>query len=268
MAARGGYLAGRSRRGSSARASLSGLYGSTGLTGAAERETGRVSVGAGSSPLPPIPQPGPGSVYVSCLFSSASRRGATGFPRRAVLRSGWAWGLSGLCPGFSQAAPEPLSALRRKRPRAFYRAGDGPARVCRERARGPQPPLQPPPRAEKRGRYVPETAERGGDGSSLRRAKRGSAAAASPEWSGSRRRRLRFCRPFPVVERAWGRRPLGAQRSGCLGKDLWAPFSLQSARLRRGPCLASPGAGAAKMPSPGAAERRGAGRGLQRGAAK
>lgn len=98
-------LGGAARRGShvlgsSARASLSDLYGSSGRTGAAERETGRVSSrarGAAATATRPAALPGSSSRGV-CWFYSRLLRRCTGLPRR-VLENMWL-GTSGLCLRF------------------------------------------------------------------------------------------------------------------------------------------------------------------------
>ncbi|XP_060269654.1 uncharacterized protein LOC121819183 [Ovis aries] len=238
------------------------------LTGAAERETGRVSVGAGLSPLPPIPQPGPVSVLRGfCLFSSRLLQRGTGFPRR-VLRSGWPGDFRAV-PGFSGRGAGAAVRLRRKRPGRSTERRAGPARVCRERgARGPQPPPSPHRGA---GRGAGGTSRRRGGSAvetarSSRRAKRGSAARCLTGMVRVPQAPAALLPPISCCRAAWGTAsPRGGRGSGCLGQDLWAPFLSRALGYVEDPGSASPGrrrredAGSSR----GAAERRGAGRGLQ-----
>lgn len=156
MAARGAAWRGGHVVGSSARASLSDLYGSSGLTGAAERETGRVSALAGLLPLPPMPPPGPVSVLRGfCLFYSRLMQRCTRFPRR-VLGSRWPgdfWAV----PCFLVAAPESVLPLREALRRSPGRRA-GLARVWGARQRW-GPSRRPAPTA---GRGAGDTARRRG----------------------------------------------------------------------------------------------------------
>lgn len=166
---RGGHVLG-----SSARASLSDLYGSSRRTGAAERERGRVSSRA-ESPLPRKPPLGPVLVFRGFFFPRLLLR-CTGLPWR-VLGSVWL-GTSGPC---LRSLPRRRSGSLREAPRAFTRAKSGPGGGCWERGAGGGPAAaQALPRAQGGEGRERRAQRRGGSSAGTARifwrAKRGSAA--------------------------------------------------------------------------------------------
>lgn len=240
--------------GSSARASLSDLYGSSGRTGAAERETGRVSARAEPPPLPPNTSPGSVSVLRGFCFIFASAEVYGISPKGAGERVA-----SGL-PGYdlvAVAAPEPASSAG-SAPGARPSGEPAGRRVWgawqRQGAQALVPAsAQPPPRArsgEGRGRCSGDVAGawRGLSGApGGRRAESGSAACCPRDRPDRAGLWLLFCRPFPAFERPRGRALLGRRRKRLPPSGPLRTFSLsrtvghaEDAPPRRHLCFWSP----------------------------
>ncbi|XP_051702354.2 spidroin-1 [Oryctolagus cuniculus] len=248
MAARGVAGEGASHVvGSSARASLSDLYGSSGRTGAAERETAHVSARA---------EPTPGRVSVLrgfCFFFRLLQR-CTGFPRRV-------WGpscreTSGLCGGLLVAEPGAASAGCAL---AFLGSESGQGGGCGGGGgRGARP---------RSGSSADSGPGEGAGAAAPRRG--GSAAPAFREWAASSRRLPALLPPIPFPAFDLTRRPRGS------GGPRWTFLALFLSRVVGFVEIGAPGpagAGAASEPRSSralAGGRRGAGRGLRarRGAA-
>lgn len=177
-----------------------------------------------------------------------------------------AWGLPGCAwvfwPRRQSRCPPPQEA-----PRAFYRAESRPrARVPRARRPWAPAAAQPPPRGgEGRGRYVPETwRERGGDGSELATGE-ARERCSLPHWNGPgpAGAGCAFAAHFLLSSGLGDGVPSGRQRERLPGTGPLGTFSLQSARLRRGPRLGLPRAPAPRrcreLPGCGRAARRWAG---------
>lgn len=236
--------------GSSARASLSDLYGSSGRTGAAERETGCVSSRARScrrsySSRRPVRFQFSG-VFV--LFSPPAEvyRIALQGPGEHVAGDTWA------VPAFLIAAPEPVSAFGKRPGRSSARRADPAALWGAGRPWGPGRAQPPPPArgGEGRGRRSPETwREHGGNGPQLLAGGRGARERRSlPLGAGldPAGAWLRFFRPFPAFERPRERASLRAEE-GAAASARTPPhvFSFQSGRLRGEPPIRPVTSGAA-----------------------
>lgn len=210
---RGGHVVG-----SSARASLSDLYGSSGRTGAAERETGRVSLRAPSyCRCHPTRRPARFQFYGAFVLFSPPAEVYGISPKGAGERV--ASGLTG-CDLVSYRGAGAGVLLCGKRPgrsperRAGPAPGAGSVAAAGAQAPGPASAQPPPARGgESRGRRNP------GDVAGARRGRSG-APGGRRAGSGSATRCLRdrpdcagvwlqFCRPFPAFEWPRGRAPLG-----------------------------------------------------------
>ncbi|XP_019510289.1 PREDICTED: uncharacterized protein LOC109389329 [Hipposideros armiger] len=266
---RGGHVLG-----SSARASLSDLYGSSRRTGAAERETARVR--ALSRRRHASRRTARFQFFgVFVLFSPPAKvdRITLKGPGECVA------GDFRAVPSFLIAAPEPVSSSSGSAPGVPPCEEPTRRRMSGTRRRGGPAAAQPPPRArggEGRGRRTPDTwRELGGDGPELL------AAEARERCTlpfGDCADPAGVCCAFAphfLLLRGTGRALLGAgEGASASAKTSPHLFSFQRGRLRRErPARPARGAGAAYDPpgsrgAPGAAERRGAGRGLRAGAGR